>query len=84
MKEAMRGCKMNLSMADIGVDYTIARLKIKDRDQEKFLANIGFIEGAVLSVVSESMGNLIVKIKGSRVAIGKDIARRIYIEAIGG
>lgn len=75
---------MNLSMADIGVDYTIARLKIKDRDQEKFLANIGFIEGAVLSVVSESMGNLIVKIKGSRVAIGRDIARRIYIEAIGG
>lgn len=75
---------MNLSMADIGVDYTIARLKIKDRDQEKFLANIGFIEGAVLSVVSESMGNLIVKIKGSRVAIGRDIARRVYIEAIGG
>lgn len=80
----MRGCKMNLLMAELGVDYTIARLRIKDNDQQKFLANIGFIEGAVLSVVSETMGNLIVKIKGSRVAIGRDIARRIYIEAIGG
>lgn len=75
---------MNLLMAELGVDYTIARLRIKDNDQQKFLANIGFIEGAVLSVVSETMGNLIVKIKGSRVAIGRDIARRIYIEAIGG
>lgn len=80
----MRGCKMNLLMAELGVDYTIARLRIKDNDQQKFLANIGFIEGAVLSVVSESMGNLIVKIKGSRVAIGKDIARRIDVTVIGG
>ncbi|MBS4871830.1 MAG: ferrous iron transport protein A [Peptoniphilus sp. oral taxon 375] len=75
---------MNLLMAELGVDYTIARLRIKDNDQQKFLANIGFIEGAVLSVVSESMGNLIVKIKGSRVAIGKDIARRIDVTVIGG
>lgn len=80
----MRGCKMNLLMAELGVDYTIARLRIKDNDQQKFLANIGFIEGAVLSVVSETMGNLIVKIKGSRVAIGKDIARRIDVTVIGG
>ncbi|EGS31627.1 FeoA domain [Urinicoccus massiliensis] len=75
---------MNLLMAELGVDYTIARLRIKDNDQQKFLANIGFIEGAVLSVVSETMGNLIVKIKGSRVAIGKDIARRIDVTVIGG
>lgn len=71
-------------MADFGKDYTITRLKIKDKEQEKFLANLGFIQGAVLSVVAESMGNLIVKVKGSRVAIGRDIARRVYIEAIGG
>ena len=75
---------MNLLMAELGVDYTIARLRIKDNDQQKFLANIGFIEGAVLSVVSETMGNLIVKIKGSRVAIGQDIARRIDVTVIGG
>lgn len=75
---------MNLLMAELGVDYTIARLRIKDNDQQKFLANIGFIEGAVLSVVSGTMGNLIVKIKGSRVAIGKDIARRIDVTVIGG
>ena len=75
---------MNLLMAELGVDYTIARLRIKDNDQQKFLANIGFIEGAVLSVVSETMGNLIVKIKGSRVAIGKDIARKIDVTVIGG
>ncbi|MDU2545682.1 MAG: FeoA family protein, partial [Finegoldia magna] len=44
--------------------------KIKDDSQKKLLNNMGFVEGAVVTVVSESYGNLIVKIKGSRVAIG--------------
>lgn len=43
---------------------------------------MGFVEGAVVTVVSESYGNLIVKIKGSRVAIGKDIAMRIMVNHI--
>lgn len=44
---------------------------------------MGFIEGAVITVVSENFGNLIVKIKGSRVAIGKDLATRIEVNSIG-
>ena len=57
-------------------------LEAKDDSQKKLLNNMGFVEGALVSVVSESHGNLIVKIKGSRVAIGKDIAMRIMVNHI--
>ncbi len=70
---------MNLLMSVPGKDYKIARLRTKDKDQERFLANLGFVEGSLVSVVSESMGNLIVKVKGSRVALGRDLAMRINV-----
>ena len=70
---------MNLLMSVPGKDYKIARLRTKDKDQERFLANLGFVEGSPASVVSESMGNLIVKVKGSRVALGRDLAMRINV-----
>lgn len=70
---------MNLLMAVPGKDYRIVRIRTKNKDQERFLANLGFVEGSLVSVVSESMGNLIVKVKGSRVALGRDLAMRIHI-----
>lgn len=71
--------EVNLLMSVPGKDYKIARLRTKDKDQERFLANLGFVEGSLVSVVSESMGNLIVKVKGSRVALGRDLAMRINV-----
>lgn len=71
--------EVNLLMSVPGKDYKIARLRTKNKDQERFLANLGFVEGSQVSVVSESMGNLIVKVKGSRVALGRDLAMRINV-----
>ena len=66
---------MNLALVPLNEDFEIVKIKkIKDDSQKKLLNNMGFVEGTVVTVVSESYGNLIVKIKGSRVAIGKDIA----------
>ncbi|WP_297810175.1 FeoA family protein [uncultured Finegoldia sp.] len=75
---------MNLAIAPLNQDFEIIKIKkIKDESQKKLLNNMGFIEGAVITVVSENFGNLIVKIKGSRVAIGKDLATRIEVNSIG-
>ncbi len=41
------------------------------------LENLGFVEGAPLSVVSEQGGNLIVQIKGASVALDRSIASKI-------
>ena len=41
---------MNLLMAVPGKDYRIVRIRTKNKDQERFLANLGFIEGSCLYV----------------------------------
>lgn len=43
------------------------------------LVSLGFVEGAMLEVVSTFGGNVIVRIKGSSFGIGQDLARKIYI-----
>ncbi len=45
----------------------------------KFLENLGFVVGSIIIVVSEVGGNLIINVKDSRVAIGKDMAAKILI-----
>lgn len=41
------------------------------------LHNLGFVEGATVRVVSEQSGNLIVEVKGARIAIDKTAASKI-------
>lgn len=38
-----------------------------------------FVVGAIVTVISEIQGNLIVNVKDSRVAIGKDMAGKILV-----
>lgn len=44
-----------------------------------FLERLGFVVGAIVTVISEIQGNLIVNVKDSRVAIGKDMAGKILV-----
>ena len=46
---------------------------------KKHLENLGFVVGGTVTVVSENDGNLIVNVKDSRVAIGKDMANKIMV-----
>lgn len=48
-------------------------------ETRRFLENLGFVEGSEVTVVSEIGGNMIVNIKDSRVAIGKDMANKILV-----
>ena len=43
------------------------------------LRELGFVPGGTVTVVSEIEGNLIVNVKDSRVAIGKDMANKIMV-----
>lgn len=73
---------ISLLMAPLNVNFRILRVKtLKNSDiTESHLANLGFVKGAVIKVVNENDGNLIVSIKDARVAIGKDIAKKIMVE----
>ena len=69
---------MPLSMSPIGEMQTIKKIGGKD-EVKLFLEKLGFVVGGEVSVVSEVSGNMIVNVKGSRVAIGKDMANKIMI-----
>ena len=69
---------MPLSMVKPGETYTIKKVGGKE-ETRKFLENLGFVTGGEVTVVSEIEGNLIVNVKDSRVAIGKDMANRIMV-----
>ena len=43
-------------------------------DTRRFLAGLGFVENAEVTVISQFDGNLIVNIKDSRVAVNKEMA----------
>jgi ferrous iron transport protein A len=69
---------MPLSMVREGESNVIKKVGGKD-ETRKFLENLGFVTGGVVTVVSEISGNLIVNVKDSRVAIGKDMANKIMV-----
>ena len=69
---------MPLSMVKKGEANIIKRVGGKE-EVRKFLGNIGFVVGAAVTVISEIKGNMIVEVKDSRVAIGKDMAYKIMV-----
>ena len=69
---------MPLSMVKKGEANIIKRVGGKE-EVRKFLGNMGFVVGAAVTVISEIKGNMIVEVKDSRVAIGKDMANKIMV-----
>ncbi|MDD7728751.1 MAG: FeoA family protein [Clostridia bacterium] len=69
---------MPLSMAETGREIQIRKIGGKD-ETRRFLESLGFVIGGFVTVVSEINGNLIVKVKDSRVAISKEMANKITI-----
>ncbi len=69
---------MPLTMARTGEENLIKKVG-GNPDVRQFLENLGFVAGAQVSVVSENSGNVIVKIKESRVAISREMAMKIMV-----
>ena len=69
---------MPLTMANAGEENIIKKVGGKE-DTRRFLENLGFVVGAAVTVISQVEGNIIVNIKDSRVAIGKDKANKIMV-----
>ena len=69
---------MPLSLADIGKEYIIRKISGKP-EAKKHLENLGFTVGGTVTVFSTISGNVIVKVKESRVAISYEMARNIMI-----
>ena len=69
---------MPLTMAPVGQASKIQRVGGND-ETKRFLANLGFVVGSEVTVISAIGGNVIANIKDSRVAINQDMARHIMV-----
>lgn len=69
---------MPLSMVSAGEPNVIKKVGGREATR-KFLENLGFVTGGTVTVVSEIGGNLIVNVRDSRVAIGRDMASKIMV-----
>lgn len=71
-----RGPQMPLTFLRSGDAACVA--KVRGRGEvHHHLENLGFVEGAPVRVVSEQGGNLIVEVKGARIAIDKTAASKV-------
>ena len=69
---------MPLSLANIGEENVIIKVGGKP-EVKKHLENLGFVAGGTATLISSMGGNVIVKVKESRVAISEEMARKIMV-----
>ena len=69
---------MPLMLADTGTEQLIRRVG-GSPEMKKHLEDMGFTPGSTVTLVSAMGGNVIVKVKESRVAISQEMARRIMV-----
>lgn len=67
-----------LSFAVPGEEIIIKRIG-GSPETRRHLEDLGFVAGATVTPVAVRAGNLIVKVKESRIAISKELAQKIMI-----
>jgi len=70
---------MPLTMLAPGKEAIVNTCRAKE-STKKFLEGLGIIPGAPISVISEVNGNLIVCVKGARLALNKGIAQQLLVQ----
>ncbi len=70
---------MPLSLAEMNQPMLIKKIKNKG-SVKAFLENLGFLPGCEVVLISKQNGNIICKVKESRIAISRDMAKCILID----
>ena len=69
---------MPLTLAALGEECIIKRIG-GNAEVRAHLQNLGFVSGAVVTVVSSMGGNLIVNVKNARIAVSREMAQKIFV-----
>lgn len=67
-----------LSFADSGIDQIIKKVG-GSPEVRKHLEDLGFVAGGEVTVISQNDGNLILKVKESRIALSRELAAKIMV-----
>ena len=67
-----------LSLADAGQEQTIKKIG-GNQETRLHLQNLGFNVGGTITVINTLNGNVLVKVKESRIALNDELARKIMV-----
>lgn len=67
-----------LNLADAGEELTVKRIG-GSAEVKQHLEDLGFTAGSTVYIVNKLGGNIIVRVKESRIAINDEMARRIMV-----
>ena len=58
-------------------------IKVNGRDNvKKHLADLGFVDGTIVNVISSHDGDIILNVKDSRLAVTREMADKVMIELV--
>lgn len=69
---------MPLVLATVGEEKIIKKIG-GNLEVKRHLENLGFTPGGAVTIVSKFSGNVIVKVKESRIALNEEMARKIFV-----
>lgn len=69
---------MPLILAEVGEEKIIRKIWGK-QEIKTHLENLGFVVGEAVTVINAIGGNVIVNVKGCRIAVSKEMAQKIMI-----
>lgn len=69
---------MPLSLAGVGEENTVKKIG-GTPEVKQHLADLGFVVGGAVTIITALGGNVIVNVKESRVAISEELARKIMV-----
>lgn len=72
---------MLLTIAPVGLQMVVLNVTGKD-EMRQHLANLGFVEGAFVKVVTALHGNVIINVKETRVALDTSLSNRIIVDHV--
>ena len=69
-----------LPLAMVGPDEVARVARVRgDADLRQHLAELGFVEGSEIKVISRAAGDVIVSVKGARLALNRSMASRVTV-----
>ena len=69
---------MPITLGETGREYGIVKIGGNDTARA-YLQNLGFVHGAKVTLVSNIDGNTILNVKNVRIALGEQLARKIFV-----
>lgn len=72
---------MQLTFVQMNRPYAVKKIRGRD-DVKRHLSHLGLVENANVSLCQCDGGNVIVEVKGSRLALNASVASRIEVQEI--